>query len=322
MRLVYSGILIVTALAWAVAQWGDDAHWIVSLASSGATGTFILPMGIVGAYLAFRKKWLDLGVCFAGSLAVLVLTGQFPVHIGADRAEMSVKIMTFNIEHGRHGVDKIAQLVKDEKIDAFGFQECGLGTDRAVIDKLKELLPEYHLFSDGSRTSGTRLNVVSERVLPLDDLPYSWTMLEQVVSIDGHTLRVLNAHSPSYLPDATLKRPVKDWFRRWGEVARQQTGLIQYELRSIKAEGLPTVLCCDMNMPPVGKRYKLVANDGTDSFAAVGTGPGWTSPAVFPTRRIDYVWTFPGCQPTSSYVVNRLASDHAAVVTCVSFDRP
>lgn len=316
LRLAYLFLFTFYFGAWLIAQFGDDKNWVVALAGMGAEGTFLPFAAIALILLAIRRRWRDFGVCLSLFLFFTIVSGQFRVHPVAPNANgaPTVKVMSFNVNHGWHGVDKIARIIRTEDIDAFGFQECGLGNDNQAIEELKGLLPEYHFISDGSRTSGTRLPVVREKVIPLDNLPYSWTMIEQVVVKDGQEARILSVHSPSYLPETTCKRPFLEWFVRWGEVSIEQTALIDSELAKVGAETIPTILCGDLNMTPMSARYRKMATVGTDSFAAVGTGTGWTMPAGLPMRRIDYVWAFNGVRPLSSKVVDWRSSDHAAVV--------
>lgn len=308
-----TAVLSVFASGWVLAQVTDDRSVLGSIAANSVNG-LIAPIGLtLIVALLIKKRSIAAAVSFSCTLLYLVLSGQ--VVWNPDRSSTdSLRVMTFNIEHGRHGIAKIAELVRHEDVDAFAFQECGTGTDKDVIEELRRLLPDYHIFAEGSRTSGTRLPVLRERAIPLDNLPYSWTAVEQIVQFGDRTIRILNVHSPSYIPELTLKKPKGYWVRRWPEVAKEQTDLIESELRIIAESDVPTVLCGDFNMASTGRRYRLLADQAQDCYLKSGKGLGWTSPAAFPMRRIDYVWAFPGVKPHSCRVVNWLASDHAAVV--------
>lgn len=321
LRWACLGLLALYYGAYFIAQFGDDRNWIVCTAATGITGT-ILPPALVGAaLLAMRRHWIELASFGVLVVAFLVFSGQLLVRPGqgVDRTGHSMRVMTFNIEHGWHGPERVAAIVRSEDIDAFAFQECGLGSDANTIESLKRLLPEYRFLSDSSRTSATRLPIVSERTIALTQWEMSWSILEQVVLFHGQEVRVLNVHAPSYLPEATFKRPLWSWVERWGELSREQHGLLDREIEEVKKEKELTVLCGDFNMTPVGGRYRKLAEVAIDSFAAVGTGVGWTSPSAMPLRRIDYVWCFPGVVPVECHTVNRDASDHAAVIATLAF---
>jgi len=226
--------------------------------------------------------------------------------------------MTFNVEHGWVGASNVAEAVKSQNVDAFCFQELGLGEDRETIEDLKDLLPEYSFISDGSRTSGTRLPILRQQSILLTHAGVGWTMIEQVVEFHGKPVRVLNVHAPSYSLHFNKRRPLNEWFLHWGELSREQHDLIDIELADIEDDLTPTVLCGDFNMAAAGSRYRQLASVATDSFAAVGSGTGWTMPSRIPMRRIDYIWAFPGLSPLETHVVDHRASDHAAVVATLA----
>ncbi|MBS1723209.1 MAG: endonuclease/exonuclease/phosphatase family protein [Armatimonadetes bacterium] len=313
-------LLVTYYSAFFIATFADDRNWIVCLAATGTTGTLI-PLALIGAILlAIRRHWIELGSFVALTFFYFIVSGQLFLRTApvlADKQEL-LKVMSFNVEHGWHGVEKIAQIVRDEGVDAFALQECGLGSDADAIAELKKLLPDYTFLSDSSRTSATRLPLLSQRTVSLTPFEMSWSILEQDVLFHGTTVRILNVHSPSYLPDATLRRPFPQWFARWGEVATEQHHLLDTELQVISHDKSPTVLCGDFNMTPVGGRYQKLARVAKDTFATVGQGLGYTSPSRFPTRRIDFIWSFPGVRPIECHTVDRDASDHAAVVAALS----
>ena len=321
-RLWLATILVFAVYfgAWIIAGAGDDRNWIVAIAGTGVTST-LAPVALIPmALFAIRRRWMDSLACLGLVGVFLLVSGQmrWPDPQKVPPGTPLIRVMSFNVEHLRSGAENVARLVRNEQIDVFAFQECGMGEAENNIRQLRALLPEFQFISDGSRTSGSRLPVLSQRSIPLTNLSYSWTMLEQVVDLGGQPVRILNVHAPSYVPDTTLQRPVLDWLRRWAEVSKEQTDLINVELDMISENHFPTVLCGDFNMTPVGRRYSILASVGRDSFAEAGWGGGWTMPAGLPMRRIDYIWAFPGVVPQECHVVDWRASDHAAVVASLA----
>lgn len=320
--MAYVGILIIFFSLYFVAEFGDDMNPFVALATMSVCG-LLVPVGVVFCIiLAIRRRWIDVSVLVACSVFYLLISGQWHFNIGPRELapeDSLVRAMTFNIEHGWQSIERIAKCINDNKVEVFSLQECGLGEDSEAIAALKSFLPEYHLFSDGSRTCGTNLPVVRERSLKLDSNQWGWTMIEIVVEKDGHRLRVLNVHSPSYLPEKTFRRSMPEWFSRFGEVSVEQTQLIKTELKIIEFGNMPTVLCGDFNMAPVGSKYRLLSNTGVDAFHVAGKGAGWTSPSRLSLRRIDQIWSFNGAHATDCFVVDPRGSDHAAVVADIAF---
>lgn len=320
--IVWVAVYAVFFGSWLIARSGDDDSSFVAMATGSVGGLVLFPVCVLSVWSAFRKRWIELAIGAAALPVFFVVTGQ-AVWNGAKGAprDETLRVLQFNIEHGRHGPDKIAAIVKAQDVDVFAFQECSDLTDIATTLELKCLLPEFTIVSDGSRTSGSRLPVVSQRVHKLTPFEYSWTMIEQTVDFHGKPVRVLNVHAPSYLPEQTLERPPVDWARRWGEIGREQTALVQKELETVRSKDVPTVLCGDFNMTPGSRRYGRLASRAKDVFLTAGRGTGWTSPASFPIRRIDYVWAFPGLEPLDCTVLNGPASDHSAVLAVLKVDR-
>ncbi|MBS1712905.1 MAG: endonuclease/exonuclease/phosphatase family protein [Armatimonadetes bacterium] len=314
-RAVLIAVYAVFLVSWAIAKFGDDDTSFVAMATGSIGGLVLFPLTVVLTWLAVRKRWADVAVGAACLPVYFVLTGQavWNVPRSAPRDE-TLRVLQFNIEHGRNGPARIAAIVREQDIDVFAFQECSDLTDIATTLELKRLLPDYSFLSDGSRTSGSRLPVLYQSVHKLTPFDYSWTMIEQTVDFHGRPVRVLNVHAPSYLPEQTLDRPPLDWGRRWGEVGREQSGLVTQELMTVASSEVSTVLCGDFNMTPGSRRYGRIASLAQDVFLAAGRGTGWTSPAFLPVRRIDYVWAFPGVEPLDCTVLNGSASDHSAVV--------
>ncbi len=85
--------------------------------------------------------------------------------------------------------------------------------------------------------------------------------------------------------------------------------------RVIADAALPTILAGDLNSNPQGRVNRMLRSQLSDCFAATSRGYGYTLPATFPMRRIDYIYAGFGFVPSASKVVNTVASDHRAVVS-------
>ncbi|MEV0283814.1 MULTISPECIES: endonuclease/exonuclease/phosphatase family protein [unclassified Kribbella] len=76
----------------------------------------------------------------------------------------------------------------------------------------------------------------------------------------------------------------------------------------------PTMLVGDLNARPDTPEIKTLTALLNDTWPAVGTGPGYTSPAENPTARIDYLLHSTQLRPTKASVPVSPASDHLPVV--------
>ena len=78
------------------------------------------------------------------------------------------------------------------------------------------------------------------------------------------------------------------------------------------------VIVGDFNAQPGDPEIGMMLNAGLeDSFAQVGTGPGYTCPSNDPRWRIDYIWASPDLTPSNLVIPQSTASDHLAVVVTV-----
>lgn len=82
--------------------------------------------------------------------------------------------------------------------------------------------------------------------------------------------------------------------------------------------GVPIVVAGDVNDQPGSAVWDALAARGTDAWAAVGTGDGWTFSATDPRKRIDGVFADPRITVRSATVLDtpdvRVASDHRPVL--------
>jgi endonuclease/exonuclease/phosphatase family metal-dependent hydrolase len=89
------------------------------------------------------------------------------------------------------------------------------------------------------------------------------------------------------------------------------------ELAGLLADRLPDVpllLGGDLNAVPGSATWQRLTGFGTDVFAAVGQGDGFSYSAVEPVRRIDGLFADPRLRPVSARVLDsadvRIGSDH------------
>jgi endonuclease/exonuclease/phosphatase family metal-dependent hydrolase len=87
---------------------------------------------------------------------------------------------------------------------------------------------------------------------------------------------------------------------------------------AIIGENEPALLGGDMNTEPGSVVYRAIEAAGfVDPFVVTGALPGYSSPAIDPQKRIDYVWAR-GLEPVEGAVAPSLASDHRLVVVEVA----
>ncbi len=113
---------------------------------------------------------------------------------------------------------------------------------------------------------------------------------------------VLGGTHLDYLPDAGEPR-----LRHARELHEAIDGFVA-------PQEAPSVVAGDINDLPGSPTWQLLEGRGTDAFAAVGSGDGFTYSAIDPVRRIDGVFVDPRIGLRSAEVLDspdvQVASDH------------
>jgi endonuclease/exonuclease/phosphatase family metal-dependent hydrolase len=109
----------------------------------------------------------------------------------------------------------------------------------------------------------------------------------------------------------------------WPEPRLRHVRELFAALDAFVPEGVPFALAGDFNDDPGSAVWDALSARGVDSFAAVGSGDGFTLNVTEPTRRIDAIFASPGLTPRSAAEVDsadvRIASDHRPFVAELEF---
>ena len=109
----------------------------------------------------------------------------------------------------------------------------------------------------------------------------------------------------------------------WPEPRLRHVRELFHALDTFVPAGVPFALAGDFNDDPGSAVWDALSARGVDTFAAVGSGDGYTLNVTEPTRRIDGVFAGPGLTPASATELDsadvRIASDHRPFVTDLEF---
>lgn len=125
---------------------------------------------------------------------------------------------------------------------------------------------------------------------------------EVVVMVGGARVHVYATHLDFRADPAVRARQVDDMLA------------ILAEDRDRAGDGPQQVLVGDFNAPPDAPELAPLWGSLVDVWAAAGSGPGLTYPAIDPVKRIDYVTHSRTITTRSAEVVHTPASDHLPVV--------
>jgi endonuclease/exonuclease/phosphatase family metal-dependent hydrolase len=273
---------------------------------------------------AFQKSRI-LALLLSVVLLAVALSGCSSSRRAA--ARQTIRVLTWNIHHAegtdkKIDVDRIAQLITEEKADIVAIQEVDRGVERTskidIITKLADLTGMTYAFGKTIDFQGgdygnaflTRLPIFEEKNFLYRNLQIGEQrgVLVLVLGAGGEELVVANTHFES----------------RGNDSARIASA---NELKSILKgySSRPLILCGDFNVIPTSPVVSQLKEEYLDAWEQAGTWEGYTFPSDAPGKRIDYVFTgknrtsdstaaFVHLRPLSARVVQSLASDHRPVL--------
>jgi endonuclease/exonuclease/phosphatase family metal-dependent hydrolase len=242
--------------------------------------------------------------------------------MGRVSTERALTVATYNIHSGvgADGVldlERLAAVIEATGAEVIGLQEVGRHRrdDSGYEDQplwLAERLGMEVAFGANlddeperpgrpRRQYGTALlsrhPIVSHENTPLPCFPTGEQrgVLETIVDVGGHPLRVLVTHLQH-------------------DDAEERVAQVEALLARPHDDGLPTVLLGDLNARPGSAEHARLTAVFGDVWAAVGDGPGHSFEALDPRERIDYVLTRSGVRPLAARLLPTPASDHLPLV--------
>ncbi len=251
-----------------------------------------------------------------GSLACANGPGLRPPEAPAttvQRKTGELRVMTFNIQSGAHGLEAVANVIRASVPDVVALQEVDIGSTRAGgADQVEELsrltglayrahfrTTDLHGGAYGiALLSRFPLESLAQYPLPVPRGAEPRTLAHAVLQVDGREVSVYLTH--------LIRRPFN------GDARVRQSALVA---RLLAADARPKLLLGDLNDDPDSRPIRLLRRGMRDVVAATG-GAGGTYPLPFllPTLRIDYVLACDAFSPVSSRVLRVNVSDHYPVV--------
>jgi endonuclease/exonuclease/phosphatase family metal-dependent hydrolase len=221
--------------------------------------------------------------------------------------------MTFNIQSGIRGLDKVAETIRSASPDIVALQEVDVNSRRANgLHQPAELaqrtgLPYYAHFRTTALYGGDYgvgiisrfpLESVEQYPLPVEPGTEPRTVARILMRVHGQEVSIYVTH--------LTRRPFNS------DIRMRQSAAI---MKLLSADPRPKLLMGDMNDTPDSRSLRLFKRELMDVFALRGQGEAETYPLpVIPNLRIDYVMACDHFMPKSSRVLRVKASDHYPVV--------
>lgn len=229
------------------------------------------------------------------------------------RAPGELRVMTFNIQSGARGLERVAHVIRAAVPDVVALQEVDVGSTRArgldQADELSRLTGlKYRAHFRTTDLFGGAYGIAVLSRFPLEALAQyplpgprgaePRTVAHAVVEVDGREVSIYLTH--------LIRRPFNSDAR-----VRQSA----YVARLMAQDSRPKVLMGDLNDGPDARSTRLLRRALHDVAAATGgTGGTYPLPLFLPTLRIDYVLACDAFTSVASRVLRVDVSDHYPVV--------
>ncbi|MFS0864408.1 endonuclease/exonuclease/phosphatase family protein [Fredinandcohnia sp. 179-A 10B2 NHS] len=237
----------------------------------------------------------------------------------------TIKVMTFNIHHGK-GTDKKLELnrIKDviysSGADIIGLNEVDKNFSKRsnYVDQIELLANELHYFyafspslSKKSRKTEYEYHQYGNALLSRYPLKHSQnhllnylprviegrSVLEAAIEVNEKILNVFVTH--------LSLNPITHWL---------QSSFILNKLEA------PAIILGDWNMKPYSRNWKRVTKNFEDVWEEKGSGLGNTYPSTKPRMRLDYIFISHDLKTVDVKVIDQIpfASDHLPLVATLS----
>lgn len=235
---------------------------------------------------------------------------------GPAESPVSLRVMTYNIHHGRGmdgevNLERIARVITAENPDIVALQEVDRGVERTgrrdLPGELAALTGMHAFFERNITYQGgdygnailTRLPVVKEENIHLRMIREGEQrgVVRMVLAAGGREIVLMNTHI-DYRPDDEERLLNVEQFK---EIAA--TG-----------DDRPTIIVGDFNDRPGSRTHGMMKEMFTDAWETAGKGDGFTFRSDRPDRRIDYVWVAGDIKVLNAWIPQTLASDHLPLV--------
>ncbi|HZH97737.1 MAG TPA: endonuclease/exonuclease/phosphatase family protein, partial [Fimbriimonadaceae bacterium] len=200
----------------------------------------------------FRKNrpalWLNIA---SGAVLLYILAPG--VRLGRERSPAgpdTLKVMTFNIQHGLGGIDNVVRTIEFARPDVILFQKATPFTNDVRDPRLKTITGSYHVVARGARAIATRWPVLGEKYVLLDQADKMWAQVV-AIRVAGKPVYLVNVHLSATMWDRYLLEP-KKIPPHLRSVTRIRAGQVDRLLQLTGDLPGPVILGGDFNNPPRG----------------------------------------------------------------------
>lgn len=295
-------VLLLGLMAWV--RFGDPDWWLSGVLLYVPRHVALVPIPILAAALFIAKQRRLLWTQVASLVLVLfpimglVLPGPAP----SDASAFSFRILSFNVDSGFAGSERIAKAILNANPDIAFIQEA-----KGATEALKKALEAKYPYIEDRPYSlvCSRFPIIEtsqHAKIPIRDWPRSPRFQRHVVRLPLGPVAIYNVHpiSPRGALNLHRFRGAFHAIRTGQAVNDESIEKLEYnlELRRLQIESVarlalseskPVILSGDFNLPELSRVLHANLGEFQDGFKAAGGGFGYTFPTKLPWMRLDRV---------------------------------
>lgn len=313
----------VTAL-WLLIFTLGDRWWPATVVLFAPRWIAALPLLVLLPLAAWRSRF-SLIPLVLGALVVFgpLLGFNLPLGSSAAPGSATLRVITCNIEGGKHDSAALIALIRDASADVVALQEF-------PADLKLNLPPGWQLIQERGLAVLSRFPLQRGITTLVSNPPNPWPstcLFHCVVKAPGGDLNFCSLQLPTprfdllpLLDRHTLINPARKGQLLAGTAYRRRAS--QEVRASLAGLSGPTIIAGDFNMPVDSTIYRQVWKGYGNAFSRSGFGYGWTQRAKSKKLttigiRIDHILTSPGLEVRTCTVGPDVGSDHLPLIADV-----
>jgi endonuclease/exonuclease/phosphatase family metal-dependent hydrolase len=306
---------------------------------------FFLFFWIIARFKYAIVPLMAIGIC------VPVIKNYFAFHFASkpNHSLHTLKVMSYNVRNfdlyhwtnERQTLDKILNLIRDEKPDVVCFQEF-FNADTGkyqTIRSLKALGFTYFFFEKNvirknygqwGVATFSRYPIINHAAIEIQNSPLNSSLFTDVM-VDSTTIRIFNVHLQSiYLSKQDYEyidqvsndqdvqvKPTRQIVAKLKHAFLMRAPQAQIVRDEVSKSKYPVIVCGDFNDTPASYCYHTIADHLQDAFLAAGWGIAPTYAGLFSTYRIDYILSDDQFSLSGYKTICNQFSDHYAIECAV-----
>ena len=240
---------------------------------------------------------------------------------------MEIKVMTFNIHHGK-GTDKkvnlnrIAEVIRRSNPDVIGLNEVDKHFSKRslFVDQAGWLANELNMDFVFSPSISIQSNQAADKGQYGNALLSRYPIFSKEIHLFKYQSRLNENRSlidASIIINGQLVQFNVTHLSLNPFLHRKQ---IDYLVNQSQKYSHPIIIMGDLNMKPGSIGWLQLTQQYKDAWKAAGNGPGSTYPSRNPKNRLDYIYASPFLKVREAEVVSQIpaASDHLPLTATLS----